>query len=103
MEYFGAGRKLIHEKKTRSNKSRDTIPLNNDENKSAQPKSIFLPEFSKSKNIARVREINQGSVPRYEKSSDNQVWITIISIFIPSNVKGFFVDELASHCIFCCI
>jgi hypothetical protein len=53
-------------KKTRSNKSRDTIPLNIDENKSAQPKSIFLPEFSKIKKIARVREINQGLGPRYE-------------------------------------
>jgi hypothetical protein len=90
-------------KKTRSNKSRDAIPFNIAENKSAQSKSIFLPEFSKSKKIARVREINQGSGPWYENSLDNRVWITIMSIFIPSNVKGFFVDELASHCIFCCI
>jgi hypothetical protein len=45
---LGAGGKLIHEK-TQKQQISWHYPFNIDENKSAQPKSIFLPEFSKAK------------------------------------------------------
>ncbi len=75
-------------KKPRSNKSRDTIPLILMKTNPPSQNQYFCLSFRKQK-IARVREINQGSGPRYESSLDNRVWITIMSIFITSNVKGF--------------